>query len=423
MKLRFILLLIGGCTAFALPPLPSQLRSPLPVEIVEVLDGAKFKIRVPANWNGTLLVYPQGTKITPSPDPAIVAPVARGTSLDLETALIERGHALAASDAGTLDMQVKETVQDSLQLTAYFRAAIGDPKRILLWGTSLGGLVSLKMIEDYPRTFDGAVATCAPAAGFPRGMDRHLDFSIAYAAAFGWPEEKWGPVGDLREGLNFSSDVLPNANIPKQDGSNRGGWEFIRLVYGASAEAFWTTNPVCGQPGWLINLFQATATRALNESYAAGPFTQNLNRHYTLTASEKTYLAGLGVNADELLAKMNAITNTQASPVARDYADRFGSLRGFLRRPVITLHNSADNVVDVRQESAYRSQVEWWGLSDHLVQAYVRNPGHCAFTSQQLLATLDAMERWLETGVRPDAASFPEALNFDNSFVPDKWPY
>jgi hypothetical protein len=40
----------------------------------------------------------------------------------------------------------------------------------------------------------------------------------------------------------------------------------------------------------------------LNEGYAAGPFVQNLDHRCTLKSEEKAYLAGLGVNADDLLA-------------------------------------------------------------------------------------------------------------------------
>jgi pimeloyl-ACP methyl ester carboxylesterase len=395
----------------------------LPVDLSGTLDGTRYKIRVPENWNGTLLLYVQGTKVTTASEPVVVPPVTAGSQPALEDTLMARGYALAASDIGTLDMQAKESVEDTLALAGYFRGRVGDPKRIIIWGTSLGGLVSLRMIEDFPRAIDGAIATCPAAAGFPRGMDRNLDFSVAYAAAFGWPADKWGPVGDLRDGLNFGMDVMPNANVPKADGSNRGGWEFIRIVLGIGTEAFWGTNPIFGQPGWLLNLFQATATRALVESHAAGPFTQNLNHQYTLTPAEKSYLAGLGVNPDELLSRMSAMTNIQAAPFAREYVERYGGLRGLLRRPVITVHNTADNLVDVRQEGEYQAQVEWWGVSDRLVQTFVKSPGHCVFTSAQLLAVLEAMDSWLETGVRPDATAFPPALNFDNAFVPALLPH
>ena len=64
---------------------------------------------------------------------------------------------------------------------------------------------------------------------------------------------------DTREGLDFQRDVLPVAELPKADGSNRGGWEFIQLV------------------------------REITESWAAGPITQNLDHRYTLKPEGKTF--------------------------------------------------------------------------------------------------------------------------------------
>ena len=44
-----------------------SLRVTLPLDLVDSLDGAKFKIRIPANWNGTLLIYLQGIKTGVAP--------------------------------------------------------------------------------------------------------------------------------------------------------------------------------------------------------------------------------------------------------------------------------------------------------------------------------------------------------------------
>jgi alpha-beta hydrolase superfamily lysophospholipase len=427
---RSRMLFLVFAALLALPAWPqalpaSSLRVTLPFDLVDTLDGAKYKIRVPANWNGTLLVYLQGTKSATVPEPVVVPPVVSGSQPAMEATLLGRGYALAASDFSyaNLDMQAKVATEDSLALTSYFRGRVGEPTRVILWGTSLGGLVVLKMIEDYPRAFDGAIATCAPAAGFPKTWDRQLDFGLAYAVAFGWPDSKWGPLEQLNPNLDFRTDLLSNTQVPKADGSNRGAWEFVRLVRGLPSEAFWGTNPVFNSPGWTINMLLAVWVRAMNESFAAGPIAQNLDHRYTLTPEEKTYLAGLGVNADDLLAKMNVRTNIMAAPWARDYMERFSALRGVIRRPTLTLHGTLDNIADVAGESAYRAQVQWWGCQDQLLQVYTKGAGHCVFTSEQLLTTLEAMERWLNTGTKPDASFFPEPKGFDNTFVPPPWPY
>lgn len=299
---------------------------------------------------------------------------------------------------------------------------MGEPRRAILLGTSLGGLAALRLIEESPRSFDAAVATCAPAAGTPKRFDRSLDFALAYAAVFGWPDA-WGPIDDLRPGLNFAKEVNPIVQWPKPDGSNRGAWEFIRLVNGISSDAFWVTDPMQGVAGYLMNMLWTTQQRETMEAWATGPIVQNLDHHYNLTPEEKTYLMSLGLKPDDLLTKMNSQTSIEACARCRDFAYRFGTVRGALTKPVITLHTTADTLADVSHESAYRAAVEAWGSADYLAQAFVSGVGHCAFTATQLTTTLTAMEKWLDTGVRPDASSFPEAQGFDNHFVPPPWPY
>jgi len=421
--------LLAFAVALAAPPAWAQAlpgsppRVSLPFDLVDILDDAKYKIRVPANWNGTLLVYLQGNKTpaAPPPEPLLVPPVLPGGDALTEDTLLSRGYALAASEISINDWQVKAAVQDTLALTAYFRGRIGDPKRVIVWGTSLGGLASLRLIEDYPRSFDGAIATCAPAAGRSKREDRSLDFNLAYAAAFEWRDE-WGTVENLRPGLLFSTEVNPKVNWPKPDGSNRGGWEFIRLVTGWDSDAFWKADPIYGNTGFVLNMAFATWDRAKAQDWAGGPVAQNINHRYSLTSDEKKYLAGLGVQADDLLAKMNARANIAASPRARDYVERFGNVHGTLTKPVLLLHTTQDSIADARHESAYRKTVEESRCLDNLVQTYVRALGHNALTARQVLIALAAMESWLDTGARPGPSAFPEALGFDNAFVPPPWP-
>ncbi len=49
---------------------------------------------------------------------------------------------------------------------------------------------------------------------------------------------RMGAGRNLKPGLNFSTDINPLVNWLKADGSNRGGWEFIRLVNGIASDAF-----------------------------------------------------------------------------------------------------------------------------------------------------------------------------------------
>src|SRR5688572_6933539 len=93
--------------AFALLILVPQLlwaQVPLSFEEQGVLDNAPYRIRVPENWNGTLLVYVRGTTRTTSPvglTPLVALPgnpvEVQAKAAELENSLLSEGYALAAS--------------------------------------------------------------------------------------------------------------------------------------------------------------------------------------------------------------------------------------------------------------------------------------------------------------------------------------
>jgi hypothetical protein len=170
--------------------------------------------------------------------------------------------------------------------------------------------------------------------------------------------------------------------------------------------------------------FKATTRRSELEQEYGGPVAQNIGAVYTLTDSDRAYLAGLGVNANELLAWMNTQTNIAARRSAREHLEHYGSPTGDLARSVVvSMHKIYDGDVRVSHEAVYRDLVESKGNADKLVQVYVNAAGHCSFSAEQFLSTVAAITHWLDTGVGPDTSFFPASRGFDNSFVPPPWPF
>jgi pimeloyl-ACP methyl ester carboxylesterase len=212
MKLRMLIVLLPLILMMLVPASAGQIETlvPLPADLQGELNGVPYRIRVPANWNGTLLVYAYGYAEAYDPPPQ--APMA---PMDLDAQmLLGKGFALAGlRAAGAVNLpggqtvagwNFKERMQNTVALTSAFRDMVGRPKRTIMWGKSMGGLVTIAMIEKFPGLFDGAVALCPPAAGTPRVFDQKIGVTLAYAVAFGW-NDQWGTPGDIRADLNWLS--------------------------------------------------------------------------------------------------------------------------------------------------------------------------------------------------------------------------
>jgi len=398
----------------------SKVNVDLPFEEEGTLKGAEYRISVPEEWNGTLLVYAHGySDVIPEP-PVQIAPGVGPTSVEEE--LLDLGYALAGSAFSSSDWAIKEGINNTKDLTNYFKRQVGKPEHVIVWGTSLGTGVALTCIEKYPGIFDGAISEGGPIAGLPMQADYGLAFCLAYDMVFDWPEEEWGPLGDLRDDID-ANDVGGTIFTQWVNPANYAKWEFIRLVVDYPVEALWAPFPwQFGMPWPNVSFWFFTTETAKLEQRANGPVMQNLDHVYNLTESEIAYLEGLGLlNASDLLADMNDRTNIEASNPARKYLERYFEFSGKIKGPVITIHNILDPLCNVANTGVYRDTVEAAGKGDLLFQVYDESLGHCLFEPEQYLQTVEAMKDWLD-GIPPDPDDF-WAVGFLPGYEPPPWPF
>ncbi|HUQ22245.1 MAG TPA: hypothetical protein VM049_04455 [Gaiellaceae bacterium] len=412
--MKKMLIAVVAALALAVPAATAA-----PTVLTGELGGAPYRIVVPEKWNGTLVVHAHGYRDA-ADHPGEVADRSAPASPDpaLEPSLLAQGYAIAGSAYKSNGWAVQDGITDTKALVSYFREAVGKPNRTLLWGFSMGSLVTLSLAEQTAGHFDGYLAACSVGAGATRAWDGALVTSAAYNAAFGWPAS-WGSIGDVRDDLDFDTEALPKLFGEVLNPLNFGKFEFIRLVTGAAPLAF----PAPSYPSWILtNMYFATEARAELERRAGGPVVQNLTHVYSLSAADKGYLATLGVNADALLATMNAGRNISAPPSSRNYVEHWADYSGKIKKPLLTLHTRTDTLVPVSHESAYAATVAAAGRSDLLAQTFTSGIGHCAFTGGQLLTALGALDSWVATGNRPGSAAFPGALGFLPGFLAPAWP-
>src|SRR5688500_2543126 len=199
------------CAAGAALPgaAPAATAGPGPLDVAGELNGAPYRILVPENWNGKLLVHAHGYRdkadhlgeIDDRSAPAV--PTAA-----LAAPLLAQGYALAGSAYRSNGWAVEEGIHDTKALVSHFRDLVGKPSRTLLWGFSMGSLVTFALAEQTAGHFDGYLAACAVGAGATRAWDGAGVTSAAYAAAFGWPAS-WGTTADVRDDVDFEAEVAP----------------------------------------------------------------------------------------------------------------------------------------------------------------------------------------------------------------------
>jgi hypothetical protein len=393
-----------------------------PVDLSGEIDGAPYRIRVPDVWNGTLLIFVHGYRDKADHPGEIddrTADVAPNAAL--EAPLLAQGFALAGTAFKDNGWDIKDAIQDVKNLSVFFRDNVAPPQRTILLAASFGTVVGFKSMEQFGGIYDGALCLCGAGAGATRIWDSGVPIYLAYDVIFGIPPS-WGTVGDVRDDLDFDTEVLAKLAPELSNIANFPKFEFIRLVAKIPGRGLTPPPPPAFYPGWaLTDFFFLTEARAELQRRAGGPFVQNIDQNYELLPAEKAYLAGIGLPTpvvDAWLAQMNARRDITADPSARNYVRSNTDYNGKIRHPILNMHTIIDPLLPVANESAYAELVASQGREDLLFQTYTTGIGHCNFTGPQVLTAIGAIDLWVRTGVRPTNAQFPAPLGFNQAFVP-----
>src|SRR5579871_3653129 len=164
------LLLVGvAVSAASAAPTAGHYTGTLP-------DGGTWIADVPANWNGTLLLYSHGygpIVAADAPDPNTAA------------ALLSMGYALAGSsyDPHGSWWALGSALRDQFEtLSTVEQTVLGTmPSRVYAVGTSMGGLISALEDQNSNGRLDGSLTTCGLVGGANNLNQYQLDGEYALA--------------------------------------------------------------------------------------------------------------------------------------------------------------------------------------------------------------------------------------------------
>jgi fermentation-respiration switch protein FrsA (DUF1100 family) len=388
------------------------------------IAGADYLIEVPDSWNGTLLLYSHGIVPPGFPNPARnVGNPATGTYL------LSQGYALAGSSYRSTGWAIEDALPDQIALLDEFNRLVGEPRRTVAWGHSMGGMVTAGLIQEFPGRFDGALPMCGLLAGGVGLWNTELDRAFVFKTLF-------APATDALQVVNITGDPFANLGLAQQlriqGQSTPEGRARLAMVAAFGPIPGWF-DPSLPQPGrrdfsvqqeaqfnWLGIAFlpefwwraELEARAGGNPSWNTGVDYERLLKRSGHYQQVKALYAQAGLSLAQDLETLAHAPRIAADPGAADYLGHNIVFDGQVQVPVLTLHTTADGLVPVEHEQAYARVVHAAGpRHDRLLrQSYVHRAGHCNFTPAEEISALQALIERLDTGKWRNLAE-PHALN------------
>lgn len=347
-----------------------------------IRGGAGYRIEVPDDWNGDLVLYAHGYR---GDGPALTV-----GNPSIRDHLISEGYAWAASSYSKNGYVPGQGAKDTHALIAEFTGRVANPDRVFITGHSMGGHVTGVAIEQWPEAFDGAVPMCGvmgDSALFDYFQDLYLlaEHFAGNEIAIPTPDSYYGSGGWLATAgaLGLPGPLTP-AGEQFQDA--------VEQLTGGTRPVFETAWPT---------LYGATFPFVFGVA-ATGPERGNLDTVYQLDGDP-------ALDADEQ-ALNAAIPRIAAEPQFR-HANGLGRspgtendsprIEGTMSVPVISLHTLGELFVPFHMEQIYAERAAANGNADLLVTRAIRDVGHCFFSEAEQVRAFDDMVNWVDTGVRP----------------------
>ncbi|WP_461117950.1 alpha/beta hydrolase family protein, partial [Saccharothrix stipae] len=327
-----------------------------------VIDGAPYRVEVPSDWNGTVLLYNHGfytSGYTPEEVDLTNQPQAKAP-------LLAEGYALAASQyANPHGYSVPDALRDQTALLDWFHDNVGAPQRVLTWGESGGGLTSVLLAEHDPHRIDGVLAMCGPVGGGGALFNQVLDLGFTVRTLLA-PELEVVRLTDPAANEARALQVLQAAKSTPAGRARLALANAFASVPGWSRSLQARPTDVAGQIDQQVK-YDETIVRSLAwgskradiEARAGGNPSGNVGVDYRdlLRRSAERDLArqayqdaGLDLSAD--LDRLAAAPRIAPDGPAVRWLTRNGSPTGRGTAPVVTLHPVGD-VVATGHERAY----------------------------------------------------------------------
>ena len=348
------------------------------------LGGAVYRIEMPENWSGRLLLFMHGSRNF-EPELTVDQPFIRNY-------LIRNGIAWGASSYSSNVPTVADlAINETAALWDYFTQEFGRPSRTYVTGQSLGGISSVISAERFADRYDGAMPMCGALYS-----DSFVDFFVAGAYVAGVTQEDYESLGT---GVIYRDRIIPAMEDPETYGRFQdividltgGPRPFDREGVDVDIQYLnmWTNSEL------------AVSTRLFG----------NADKVYELGPAS-------GVSSEEF---NEAAIRYAAGPLNKQFVEDVLPT-GALQIPVLTLNTTGETRVPLDAVRDLQRLVDAAGKGDLLVQRTVQDSFHCGFTGAEWEQGLEDLIAWVEEGERPDGEDVlsddPQGLGEEFTLTP-----
>jgi pimeloyl-ACP methyl ester carboxylesterase len=327
--------------------------------------------------------------------------------------MLTNGFALAGSSYAHPGWAIQEALLDQIAVLDIFKSSVGEPKRTIAWGHSLGGIITAGLIQRNPERFQAALPMCGVLSGGVATWNTALDSEFAFNTLVAGGSLQVVNIAHPGPNLVNAETFLAAAQSSPQ------GRARLALSSALGDGPGWF-NPAAPEPAeddfasqevnqflWAsqVDFPFLFALRAELEFRARGNVSSNEGVDYRKQLAHsidreevKALYEQAGLDLDTDLDALNNAPRVSADPLALQYLEQNIIFDGQIHIPVLTMHTEGDGLVVVQNESAYKKIVEEAGNEEFLRRTFVHRAGHCTFTPAETISAVETLLNRLNTG-------------------------
>jgi len=172
------LLLCAASMPAQKPTAPQVVRTSTGITEVGTLDGAAYRIDVPANWNHSLVVFYHGYALRPYTYHLTA-------HLDgQQKPFFDRHYAVIESAYSKSGWALEQAYPETESLRRYFIRKYGQPRETYAAGGSMGGELTAITMELNPKPYMGGLDLCGAVGPTYTNFERRFAMRAAFDVYF-----------------------------------------------------------------------------------------------------------------------------------------------------------------------------------------------------------------------------------------------